>query len=116
MPENRDSVYLLFFGNTILNFSLICNRVLSLLYRSLHLDFLTTKAMMIQLIDAIAQNEAKLRSPIMINVSHLVASVNCPNMEIGTAIPTKIDKTSVALKEPKELFPLLSLYLPFIPL
>jgi hypothetical protein len=81
----------------------------------LDLDFLTTKTMMIQLIDAMAQNEAKLRSPIRINIFHLVASENCPNMEIGTAIPTKIDRTNVALKDPKELSPLLTLHLPFIP-
>jgi len=69
--------------------------------------------MIIQLIDAIAQYEAKLKTPIMINVFHLVASGKSPNMEIGTAIPTRIDKTRVTLKDPKRPFPLFTLHLPF---
>ncbi len=68
---------------------------------------------MIQLIDAIAQYEAKLKTPIMINVLHLVASGKSPNMEIGTTIPTKIDKASVTLKDPKRPFPLFTLHLPY---
>ena len=68
--------------------------------------------MMIQLTDAIAQYEAKLKTPIMINVFHLVASGKSPNMEIGTTIPTKIDKASVTLKDPKRPFPLFTLHLP----
>jgi hypothetical protein len=68
--------------------------------------------MMIQLIDAIAQYEAKLKTPIMINVFHLVASGKSPNMEIGTAIPTKIDKASVTLKDPKGPFLLFTPHLP----
>jgi hypothetical protein len=68
--------------------------------------------MMIQLIDAIAQYEAKLKPPIMINVLHLVASGKSPNMEIGTTIPTKIDKARVTLKDPKRPFPLFTLHLP----
>jgi hypothetical protein len=34
-------------------------------------------------------------------------------METGTAIPTKIDKASVTLKDPKRPFPLFTRYLPF---
>jgi len=66
---------------------------------------------MIQLINAIAQYEAKLETPIKKNVFHLVASGRSPNMEIGTAIPTKIDKTSVTLKDPKGPFPLFTPHL-----
>jgi len=77
------------------------------------LDLLAIKAMMIQLIDAIAQYVAKLKTPTMINVFHLVASGKSPNMEIGTTIPTKIDKASVTLKDPKRPFPLFTLHLPF---
>lgn len=100
----KQGQHLFFFGSTLINFSLI--------YDSLYLDFLITKATMIQLIDAIARNEAKLRSPMMINVFHLVASGNCPNIEIGTVIPTKIDKASVALNDPKRLFLLFTVCLP----
>lgn len=67
---------------------------------------------MIQLIDAIAQYEAKLKTPTMIKVLHLVASGKSPSMEIGTTIPTKIDKASVTLKDPKRPFPLFTLYFP----
>lgn len=69
--------------------------------------------MMTQLINAIAQYEAKLKTPIMIDVFHLVASGKSPNMEIGTTIPTKIDKASVTLKDPKRPFPLFTLHLPY---
>jgi hypothetical protein len=33
-------------------------------------------------------------------------------MEIGTTIPTKIDKARVTLKDPKRPFPLFTLHLP----
>jgi hypothetical protein len=79
----------------------------------LDLDLLTIKAIIIQLINAIVQNEEKLKTPIKINIFHLVASGNSPNMEIGTITPTKIDKASVTLKDPKRVFPLFTLYLPF---
>jgi hypothetical protein len=67
----------------------------------------------IQLINAIAQKEAKLKIPIEINLFHLIASGNSPNMEIGTMTPTKIDKAKVTLKDPKPPFPLFTLFLPF---
>jgi hypothetical protein len=69
-------------------------------------DLLATKKMMIQLVNAIAQYDAKLKTPIMTNVFHLAASGKSPNMEMGTTIPTKIDKASVTLKDPKTPFPL----------
>jgi len=69
--------------------------------------------LIIQLINAIAQNEAKLKIPIKINIFHLIASGNSPNMEIGTITPTKIDKPRVTLKDPKIPSPLFTLFLPF---
>jgi len=69
--------------------------------------------LIIQLINAIAQNEAKLKIPIKINIFHLIASGNSPNMEIGTITPTKIDKARVTLKDPKTPFPLFTLFLPY---
>jgi hypothetical protein len=48
----------------------------------------------------------------MTNVLHLVASGKSPNIEIGTTIPTKIDKASVTLKDPKRPFLLFTPHLP----
>jgi len=70
--------------------------------------------MMIQLINAIAQYDTRLKTPTKINVLHLVASGKSPNIEIGTTIPTKIDKASVTLKDPKGPFPLFTGYLSYI--
>jgi len=67
----------------------------------------------IQLINAIAQNEEKLKIPIKTNLFHLIASGNSPNMEIGTITPTKIDKAKVTLKDPKAPFSLFTFFLPF---
>jgi hypothetical protein len=77
----------------------------------LRIDLLAIRKMMIQLINAIAQYEAKLKTPMMINVFNLVASGKSPNMEMGTTIPTRIDKASVTLKGPKGPFPLFTPHL-----
>lgn len=63
----------------------------------------------IQLINAIAQNEEKLKIPMKINILHLIAAGNSPNMEKGTMTPTKIDKAKVTLKDPKSPFALFTL-------
>lgn len=68
---------------------------------------------MIQLKNAIAQNEEKRKIPTKINIFHLIASWNSPNMEIGTLTPTKIGKAKVTLKDPKSHFPLFTLFFPF---
>jgi hypothetical protein len=46
----------------------------------------------IQLINAIAQNEEKLKIPMKVNILHLIATGNSPNMEKETMTPTKMDK------------------------
>lgn len=83
--------------------------MLPFLYYPLSLDFLTIKAVIIQLIDAIAQSEAKLRIPMIIDAFRLGASEHCPNMEVGPVVSTNINKARVALKGLKKLFPLFTL-------
>lgn len=76
------------------------------------LNPLAIRVVMTRLINAIAQNEAKLRIPMETNMFHLFAPRKSPNIERGTAIPTSMDKASVVLKDPKgPLFTLLSLLL-----
>lgn len=76
------------------------------------LNPLAIRVVMTRLINAIAQNEAKLRIPMETNMFHLFAPRKSPNIERGTAIPTSMDKPSVVLKDPKgPLFTLLSLLL-----
>ena len=48
--------------------------------------------MTIQLINAIAQNEEKLKIPMKVNILHLIATRNSPNIEKESMTPTKIDK------------------------
>ena len=47
----------------------------------------------IQFINAIAQNEEKLKIPMKLNFLPLIAAGNSPNVEKRAITPTKIDKT-----------------------
>lgn len=72
---------------------------------------LTIRVVIIKLISAIAQNEAKLKIPMKISFFH---SMPCSKfIERGTIIPTRTDKTSIVLKDPKGPFPLYTLFLTF---